>query len=69
MLEKDEPIPVKYEKILFPTIKKEYEIKYSGKQRKELILNDTLSVPFQAIKNFGDGKEEEWANKLIFGDN
>lgn len=68
-LEKDEPIPVEYEDILFPTTKKEYELKYAGKERKEVILNKTLSVPFQPVKQFGNVKEGEWHNMLIFGDN
>src|SRR3989338_10454107 len=68
-LEKDEPIPAEYEDILFPTTKKEYELKYAGKERKEVILNKTLSVPFQIVKKFGNVKEDEWHNMLIFGDN
>jgi len=68
-LKNDEEIPAEYEEDLFPTTKKEYELKYAGKERKEVILNDTMSVPFQAVKHFGDVKESEWANMLIFGDN
>lgn len=69
LLQNEEDIPAEYQEILFPTTKKEYELKYAGKERKEKILNDTMSVPFQAIKNFGNAKEGDWVNKLIFGDN
>ncbi len=69
LLKKDENIPSEYQEELFPTTKKEYELKYAGKERKEKILSDTMSVPFQAIKHFGKAKEGEWVNKLIFGDN
>lgn len=48
---------------------REYELTYAGKERKEDILADTLSVPFQPIKKFGEVKENEWQNMLIFGDN
>ena len=68
-LEKDEPIPAEFEDVLFPTTKKEYELKYAGKERKEVILNRTLSVPFQPVKQFGNVKDSEWHNMLIFGDN
>jgi len=44
-------------------------LNYIGKQRKEVILNDTMSVPFQSVKYFGNIHEKEWANMLIFGDN
>lgn len=69
ILKRGEDIPAEYQEILFPTTKKEYELKYAGKERKEKILSDTMSVPFQPIKHFGESKEEDWANKLIFGDN
>jgi len=69
ILQEGEDIPVEYQEDLFPTTKKEYELKYAGKERKEKILNDTMSVPFQAIKHFGKAKEGDWINKLIFGDN
>ena len=68
-IKNNEEIPAEYQEDLFPATKKEYELKYAGKERKEVILNDTMSVPFQAIKHFGKGKEGEWVNKLIFGDN
>lgn len=69
LLQNDDDVPAEYQDELFPTEKKEYELKYAGKERKEKILSDTMSVPFQAIKHFGKAKEGEWVNKLIFGDN
>jgi DNA modification methylase len=69
ILKNGEDIPADYQEDLFPTTKKEYELKYAGKERKEKILSDTMSVPFQAIKHFGTAKEGDWVNKLIFGDN
>jgi len=70
-IERGESIPVQYKNLLFPLEKKpkEIELVYGGKVRKEDILSDTMSVPFQAVKQFGNLKGEEWHNKLIFGDN
>jgi len=69
-LKKGEEIPVEYQKDLFTlTKKKEYELVYAGKKREEKILNDTMSVPFQVVKHFGETKKNEWSNMLIFGDN
>ena len=69
MLQNGESIPAEYEEIIFPTTKKEYELKYAGKEREEVILNNTMSAPFQEIKYFGNVQPNEWANMLIFGDN
>jgi len=69
LLTEGEDIPVEFEEDLFPTTKKEYELKYAGKERKEKILSDTMSISFQPIKHFGKAKEGDWVNKLIFGDN
>jgi site-specific DNA-methyltransferase (adenine-specific)/adenine-specific DNA-methyltransferase len=69
LLKRGEDVPAEFQEDLFPTTKKEYELKYAGKERKEKILSDTMSVPFQAVKHFGEAKEGEWVNKLIFGDN
>ncbi|MCX6715621.1 MAG: site-specific DNA-methyltransferase [Candidatus Taylorbacteria bacterium] len=48
--------------------KKEYELVYAGKERKEDIIAETMAVPLQEIKTFGKS-EDSWTNKLIFGDN
>ena len=37
LLKEGEDIPAEFEEDLFPTTKKEYELKYAGKERKEKI--------------------------------
>ncbi len=68
-LQKDKPIPDGYRFLIPFETEREYELVYSGKERKEDILADTLSVPFQPIKKIGNVKENEWHNMLIFGEN
>lgn len=68
VLESGEELPVDYKHVLFPPEKKEYELVYAGKERKEDILAGTMSVPLQAVKTFGKNGDG-WTNKLIFGDN
>jgi site-specific DNA-methyltransferase (adenine-specific)/adenine-specific DNA-methyltransferase len=63
------PISDEYRFLIPFETEREYDLTYAGKQRKEDILADTLSVPFQPIKKFGEAKEGEWHNMLIFGDN
>lgn len=50
---------------------KEYELKYKGKAREEDIIADTLAAPLQEVRTFNsDNKfDDDWTNKLIFGDN
>lgn len=67
LLKEGKPLPEDYKPILFDT-KKEYELVYAGKEREEDILADTMAVPLQPIKTFGNGNGG-WANMLIFGDN
>lgn len=64
-------IPAAYKNLLFPLGEKaqEMELIYGIKERKEDVLAETMSVPFQAVKKFGTMKEGEWHNKLIFADN
>lgn len=71
IIKEGKPIPSTFKNILFPPEKvpKEYELVYGIKERKEDILADTMSVPFQPAKQFGKIKEGKWHNKLIFGDN
>lgn len=71
LIQEERPIPLEYKNLLFPPeeVQGEYELVYKGKKKKEDILADTMSVPFQAVKKFGTVKEGEWHNKLIFGDN
>lgn len=68
-IQEDKPIPDEYRFLIPFETEREYELTYAGKERKEDILADTLSVPFQPIKKFGEVKENEWHNMLIFGDN
>jgi len=68
-IQQDKMIPDDYRFIIPFDTEREYELIYAGKQRKEDILVDTLSVPFQPIKKFGEIKNDEWYNMLIFGEN
>ncbi len=68
-IQEDKPISDEYRFLIPFETEREYELVYAGKERKEDILADTLSVPFQPIKKFGEVKENEWHNMLIFGDN
>ena len=71
LIQEDKPLPFSLKALLFPpeTKQMEYELIYGIKEREEDILADTMSVPFQPVKQFGDAREGEWHNKLIFGDN
>nr|QNO51361.1 hypothetical protein FBLENPID_00013 [Methanosarcinales archaeon ANME-1 ERB6] len=62
------PLPDSYRYVIPFETKKEYELTYEGKEREEDILADTMAVPLQPVKTFGDGNGG-WTNKLIFGDN
>jgi len=68
ILENNEDLPDGYKDLLFPNQKKEYELVYAGKDRKEDIIAETMAVPLQEVKTFGKN-ENGWTNKLIFGDN
>jgi len=69
LLEQGEDLPYDYKHLLFPPERKEYELVYAGKEREEDILAETMAVPLQPIKTFGNGGEGDWRNMLIFGDN
>jgi len=71
LIQEGKPIPLEYKNLLFPPeeVQGEYELVYKGKKKKEDILADTMSVPFQAVKKFGNVREGNWHNRLIFGDN
>ncbi|PKL28148.1 MAG: hypothetical protein CVV46_08270 [Spirochaetae bacterium HGW-Spirochaetae-2] len=74
LIENDKTIPLEWEKVLFPTIHKEYELAYANKLRKEDILaNDdgSFPVPLQIDKRFSFTHEnaEEWKNLVVYGDN
>lgn len=71
LIKQNKPIPSSYKALLFPPEgrQKEYELIYGCKEREEDILRDTMSVPFQPVRQFGDIKENKWHNMLIFSDN
>jgi len=67
-LKQGKPLPDSYRYIIPFETKKEYELTYEGKEREEDILADTMAVPLQPVKTFGNNGDG-WTNKLIFGDN
>jgi site-specific DNA-methyltransferase (adenine-specific)/adenine-specific DNA-methyltransferase len=73
LLQQGNDIPEKYQDILFANeyVQKEYELTYDGKTREEDVIADTLASPLQEVRSFNsDNKfDDEWTNKLIFGDN
>jgi len=73
LLQEENEVPEKYRNILFTDEQKqkEYELTYAGKAREEDIIADTLAAPLQDVRTFNsDNKfEDQWSNKLIFGDN
>ena len=50
-------------------VPKEYELIYASKNRKEEIIANTKVAPLQKIKVFAGNSNNDWENKLIFGDN
>jgi len=71
LIKEGKDIPESFKNLLFPPKEepKEIELKYGIKEREEDILADTMAMPFQPVKQFGNVKEGEWHNMLIFGDN
>jgi site-specific DNA-methyltransferase (adenine-specific)/adenine-specific DNA-methyltransferase len=67
-LKQGNPLPDSYRYIIPFETKKEYELIYEGKEREEDILADTMAVPLQPVKTFGNNGNG-WTNKLILGDN
>jgi site-specific DNA-methyltransferase (adenine-specific)/adenine-specific DNA-methyltransferase len=56
---------------LFPNLfeaPREYHLSYRGKARAVDILADTMAVPLQPVRSFGD-QSNGWANMLVLGDN
>ena len=68
LLETGEEISPEWARVLFPPEKREYELVYHGKDREEDIIADTLAVPLQPVRTFGQNGVN-WNNMLIFGDN
>ena len=69
MISAGEDLPSDYKHLLFPPERQEYELVFAGKEREEDILVETMAVPLQAVKTFGNGEGSEWRNMLVFGDN
>lgn len=69
LLEQGKDLPPDYKHLLFPPERQEYELVYAGKEREEDILAETMAVPLQPVKTFGEAGDGEWHNMLIFGDN
>jgi site-specific DNA-methyltransferase (adenine-specific)/adenine-specific DNA-methyltransferase len=67
-LKEGKPLPDSYRHIIPFETKKEYELTYADKEREEDILADTMMVPLQPVKTFGNNGDG-WTNKLVFGDN
>lgn len=68
LLEQGKDLPGDYKHLLFPPERQEYELVYAGKEREEDILAETMAVPLQPIRTFGDS-DAGWRNLLILGDN
>lgn len=68
LLKEGKPLPEEYRWLLFEG-KQETELIYVGKTRDVDVLTETMAVPLQKVKVFGDIKDSEWHNMLIFGDN
>ena len=68
LLQKGEELSPAWSRILLPPAKRECELVYHGKEREEDILADTLAVPLQPVRTFGDNGFG-WHNMLILGDN
>lgn len=76
-LRRGDNLPPEWARNLFPPEKREYELVYYGKEREEDIIADTMAVPLQPVSTFGTGSaalfassgDDQWQNKLIFGDN
>lgn len=69
-LKAGQELPEEWIDTLFPAQKKEYELRYAGKERVESILADVEPLPLQEVARFQSEKRiDDWTNKLIFGDN
>lgn len=71
-VEMGQEIPIDFQKIMFPSGRKECELVYGGKESYEQILTKVIAAPLQEEKRFPTSSkidDEKWTNKLIFGDN
>lgn len=68
LLTEGKPLPEEYRWLLFEG-KQETELIYAGKAREVDVLAETMAVPLQKSKVFGEISGDQWHNMLIFGDN
>lgn len=80
MIERGEPLPAEYRRLLFAQDGVEYiqrtgvySLEYKGKAREQDILADTPAAPLQEIRDFNADNPHpgypDWRNLLIYGDN
>jgi len=56
---------------LFPNlfeVPREYELSYRGKARRVDVLAETMAMPLQPVRTFGQ-PQDGWSNMLVLGDN
>jgi len=61
LIKEGKDIPESFKNLLFPPKEepKEIELKYGIKEREEDILADTMAMPFQPVKQFGNLNEKD----------
>lgn len=69
MVNNGQELSTEYARVFFPPERREYELTYYGKESKEQIIGQTYAAPLQEDRRYGLVCDEEWSNKLIFGDN
>jgi site-specific DNA-methyltransferase (adenine-specific)/adenine-specific DNA-methyltransferase len=67
-IRKGESLPPEWARILFPPERREYELVYYGKEREEDIIANTMGLPLQPVRTFGQNGIVH-QNMLLFGDN
>lgn len=68
-VENGDEVSTEFARILFPPSRKEYELTYYGKESAQSIISKTFAAPLQMDRTFGEVDEQDWINKIIFGDN
>jgi len=68
LLKEGKPLSEEYRWLLFEG-RQETELIYAGKTREVDVLAETMAVPLQKAKVFGEAGDDQWHNMLIFGDN
>jgi len=66
-LKEGKPLPEEFKWLLFEG-KQEAELGYFGKERDIDIITETMAVPLQRVKGFGEIKENEWHNMIAKGE-